>query len=493
VFDSQDNCDWNSHLLSDFYQQFKLYILDELFSYKDKLSEKYTKQDIEAYFSQDEFVDEDINKALEKELIVPTQIVFPKRDSRDTFDYERFLNLFGKIHFNYCEFHLSSLNLEEIELFFQDYTFHNEWDLQNYKTLENVDNVIYQICTFKDDISTYTPDKNKKYYVLESNQFDYTCTFEKKLNLAYVQFDGLLFSTEQGNYLEENLKIKEVGLENCIFNSKIIINRFDIENFISKNTIFENKFEFKENQIKSFSIDNSNFKKLTDYYGSKFEIFQVFKSIFEDFEECKFGNAKEIKEENIANSTYATFLNFRNTTFYSGLNLENTNLKESPNFLKSNIELKHTNRETIRIIKHSFEKIGNIIEENKYFSEEMQKYKEELETKSWCGNTQEKLVFNINAFISDFGQKYIKPIALILVVSILNYLVVLGYESNLLYSIYEPVNSYIKYITDFINGLVKNIFPFKSFLNEGMEFVSLLFGIAYSILIFTVKMHTRRG
>ncbi len=514
VFESLDKCslhcqkndysnDWNSQLLYEFYKDFKNYILNQLFSYKDILSEKYNKQEINTYFSQDKFDSEEINKVLKKQIITPSNIVFPTRDSRDYFDYQRFLNLFGKIHFNYCEFYLSSLDLQDIEVFFQDCIFHTRWDLQNYKVLENQDNVLYQTCTFKNDILNYTPDEDKKYYPLESNQFDYTCTFEKKLSLSYVQLDGLLCSTEQGNYLEEKLKIKEIMIENCIFNSKVVINRFEIESFTAKNTIFENKFEFKENDVKNFDIDNSNFKKLMDCYGSEFEEFRVFKSIFDDFvgfEECKFGKAKDIQEKYIANFTYATFLNFinfRNTTFYSGLNLENTNLKESPNFLKSSIELIHTNRETIRIIKHSFEKIGNIIEGNKYFSKEMQKYKEELKTKTWTDNFQEKFVFNINAFISEFGQNYIRPIALIILISIIHYLIVLGYESNLLYNIYIPANDCIKLLAEILNNIAKNILPFKSLLKNGMEFISLAFGITYSILIWqtivAVKMHTRRG
>jgi hypothetical protein len=511
VFESLDcslHCQKNDYqvdnsLLSDFFLSFKNYILDEFFEHNDILSNKYNKQDISTYFSQNKFDNEEINEVLKKQIITPASIIFPTRDSRDTFDYKKFLNLFGQIHFNYCEFYLSSLDLQDIEVFFQDCLFHVRWDLQNYKVLENADNVIYQTCTFKDDISNYTTDEHKKYYPLKSNQFDYTCTFEKKLSLNYVQFDGLLFSTEQGNHLEEKLKIKVIDLENCIFNRKLVINRFQIESFTAKNTIFENKFEFKENDVTNFNINSSNFKKLMDCYGSEFEEFRVFKSVFDDFvgfENYKFGKEKDIQEQYTANFTYAIFLNFinfRNTTFYSALELENINLKESPNFLKSSIELTYTNIETIRIIKHPFEKIGNIIEGNKYFSKEMQKYKEELEAQSWNGNIQEKLVFNINDYISNFGQNYIKLILLIIIISILHFLIVLEHESNLLYEIYELANDCIRSLADFINNIAKNILPFKSLLKNGMEFISLVFGVTYSILIWqiivVVKMHTRRG
>lgn len=514
------NTDRNSGLLSEFYKELKEYILNEIFKDGDLVSEEFgesfTNYEVRQSLNSDYIVNKkylddknysDIRVkallALSSIQIIFSNIHFPKRDSRDIFDYLKILNLFGQIHFDYCEFYLSSLDLKGTELFFQDCTFHRRWSLQDYNVLENVDDVIYQTCIFKDEVSNYSPDENKKYYKIKSNQFDYTCKFEKSLNLRNIKFDGLLFSTAQGNFLEEKLRIKEVKIEDSIFNSKVIINRFEIDSLIIKNTIFQNKFEFKENDIQRFDIDNSNFKKLTDFYASKFEEFRVFKSIFDDFvgfEKCEFGSKNIIDEKYIANFTYATFLNFinfRNTTFYSGLNIENTNLKESPNFLKSIIESKHTNRETIRVIKHSFEKIGNTIEGNKYFSKEMKKYKEELQNKSWKNHFQEKIVFYTNYFISDFGQNYIKPIFLIVVVSILHYFILLGYENNLLYKIYEPVNQTLNTLSNFLNSIAKNILPFKSLLKEGMEFLSLLFGIAYSILIWltivAVKMHTRRG
>lgn len=512
--------DRNSGLLSAFYKELKEYLVEQLCKNGNLVSkesnELYTKDEVRKSLDNyhilnnenlehNDYADDRLKAlvALGLMQVVLPNIHFPARDDRDYFDYQKLLNLFGKIHFIFCEFYLDSLEFEDTELFFQDCTFHKEWSLQDYKVLENKDDVIYKACIFKDEVSSCSSDKNEKYYKIKSNQFDYTCKFEKKLNLHNIKLDGLLFSTAQRNYLEEKLKIKEVKIEDSIFNSKVVINRFEIDSFIIKNTIFQNKFEFKENNIKKFDIDNSNFKKLTDFYDSKFEEFRVYKSIFDDFagfEKCEFGKVKDIQEKYLANFTYATFLtviNFRNTIFYSGLNIENTNLKESPNFLKSSIELKYTNRETIRIIKHSFEKTGNTIDGNKYFSKEMKKYKEELETKSWFGNTQEKLVFNINSFVSDFGQNYIKPIFLIVAVSILHYFILLGYENNLLYKIYEPANQTFSAISNFLNSLAKNILPFKSLLKKGMEFVSLLFGIIYSILIWltivAIKMHTRRG
>lgn len=88
--------------------------------------------------------------------------------------------------------------------------------------------------------------------------------------------------------------------------------------------------------------------------------------------------------------TFLSFVNFRNATFNSGLDLENANLKEMPNFLNVKLLSNNTNRETLRIIKHSFDKVGNHIEANKYFSLEMERHKNDMAGESW---SQEKIVF----------------------------------------------------------------------------------------------------
>jgi len=118
-------------------------------------------------------------------------------------------------------------------------------------------------------------------------------------------------------------------------------------------------------------------------FSSTFIQFKISKSIFNDFtgfENCIFGTSNNLIEE-LAEFEYVTFkdiLTLRNTKFLSGLNLENINLLNDANFLKIIVAFKNTPRETFRLIKHSFDKISNSIEANKFFIKEMTKYKEEL-------------------------------------------------------------------------------------------------------------------
>jgi hypothetical protein len=492
--------DLDSNLLSDFYDEFIKYIITNLFKHTDLLENKLNKENLKSYLKSNKYDNEEYNNILKNTIFTPSCIHFSTRDERDTFDYLKILNLFGQIHFNYCEFYLSSLNLENVECFFQDCKFHTDWILYNYGILENQDNVTYQTCEFNKGVSNYIPDKQKELAVYKYSQFDYTCTFHSNIEFDRCKFKDMLFNTNQNNYLEENI-LEQIIFENCIFDSKFKLNNFQIQTFKIINTIFKNKFEFKENILGELLIDNSNFEKIVDLFGSKFKRFKIYKSIFDDFvgfENCQFGTDNKLREE-ISIFKYATFLdfiNFRNTNFKSGLDIENINIKEAPNFLNMSIEFKNTNRETFRIIKHSFDKINNNIEANKYFIEEMKKYKEDLKKKSLKGNIQEKIVFNLNDTISSFGQSYLKPILLLIGFVIIYNFIVYGYEQNWLYKIYPPANHYIQSFTDLFNNIAKNILPFAKFLKEDLEFLSLLFYIIFSILIWqiivSIKRYTKR-
>ena len=66
------------------------------------------------------------------------------------------------------------------------------------------------------------------------------------------------------------------------------------------------------------------------------------------------------------------------------------------------------------------------------------------------------------------------------------------YEKNYLYEFWEPANTYIKIFSSFLNDIVKNILPFKKILKEGMEFISLIFYIIFSTLIWQTIVALKR-
>lgn len=371
-----------SGLLSKFYDNFLNYTIEQIFDHDELLDNKLTKEDVTIYFKSNNFNNEEYNIIFLKTIFIPSCIHFPNRDDRDNFDYLKILNLFGQIHFNYCEFYISYLDLTNTECFFQDCHFHDRWTLYNYDVLENKDNVIYQTCIFDKIVSNYTPNKSSELAIYKYSQFDYTCQFKNSIEFNRVKFEDLLFNTNQYNYIETNI-IERLKFENCTFEEKFKLNNYTINEFLCIDSLFKNKFEFKENTINTFLINNSNFNYISDLYGCTFKKFSIKKSIFDNFsgfENCTFGTKNKLNEE-IAMFKYATFkdsLNLRNAKFLSGLDIKNINLQGESNFLDAEIELKNTNRETFRTLKHSFDSIGNIIEANKYYQKEMQKREEEL-------------------------------------------------------------------------------------------------------------------
>ncbi|CAH1385426.1 hypothetical protein [Candidatus Nitrotoga sp. M5] len=476
--------------LSSFYKELILFIVEQEFSYKSETSE-FNKSNLEEFLKGND--NESTSDHLNKDIKVAfSNIVYPSRDSRDSFDYLNLLKKLGAIHFDSCQFHVYGLDLGDIRCFYQDCVFHDRWSIYNSPILENDNSVLYQCCTFNKSVSTYTTDKGKR--KIDSQLFN-NCNFQKGIEFESVVFNAPIFN----NTDDMDLHLESIRLLDCEVKDKFILNHCKIGLFKLEDSLIESKFEFKSNVVKIFQIFNTNFSKVVDTYETKFTKFNLEKSIFEDFvgfEKCLFGYANEANDDLVAKFTYATFLsfiNFRNTRFVSGLDIENINLKEAPNFLKSQINAKYCNRETFRIIKSSFDKTGNYIEANKYFAHEMQKYKEELKG---TNRTQEKLILFLNEKISNYGQSYIRPIIYMLVTSIIYYILILGYEQNVVYEIHPGINGVLNIFSSILNRVAVNILPFSKFLKEGMEFISLIFYIVYASLIWqtlvAVKRHTRR-
>lgn len=430
---------------------------------------------------------------LKQKEVAFSLICFPDRDDRDKFDYLQVLNKLGGVHFATCEFTGRWLDVRETKCFFQDCRFLGGWSIYNLDVLGNGNNVLYQGCIFEESVSTSHDDDDKTYKI--TSPLFYNCTFNGNIDFESVDFEKRLFVNDDKH---EGI-IKRFTLSSCHFSERFVLNNFNIESFYIEDTVFKSKFELKENVIDDLEINNTNFLAIADFYGSTFKLFSMKKGIFEDFvgfEDCIFGIEGVSGGEHVAGFMYVTFLsfaNFRNAIFRGGLDIEYINLKEAPNFLKAYVPLKTSNRETFRIIKNSFDRIGNHIEANKFFVLEMQKYKEDL---TQSGVTQERVVFILNSLISDFGQSYLRPIAWLMAFGLLYTGLVVGYEKGLLYHIYVPANDTIDRGSYWLNCFASNLLPFNKFLKSGMEFVSLIFYIVFVTLVWqiviAVKRHVRR-
>lgn len=445
------------------------------------------------------------NKSFIKESIIEFSFVsFPKCNPKERFNYFKVLSMFGGIHFNYCEFNITTLDLGRTKCFYQDCEFNEKWNIYNSPKITNENGVLYQGCVFNETVYCLRKDLEEDDYITKDEEVNIIsealfsdCEFKYDISFEGIDFKAPIFINDDDSCVSCNINV--FSIMNCKFRERFVLNNCTISLFLSKGSEFKSKFEFKNNRVKSFDEFNTNHYGIVDNYETRYEKFRVQKCIFNDFvgfEKCFFGKIYNDDVNFLAKFMYATFMsfvNFRNTTFYSGLDIEHANLKEPPNFLNAKINSAHTNRETFRIIKNAFDKAGNHIEANKFFVHEMAKYNEELKDSPL---TQEKFVFKINNWASGFGRSYMKPIGWIVFFSIIYYWVILGYENGVLYNIAPVANDAISSVAGCLNGIAKNILPFSRILKSGMEFISLFFYIIFASLIWltivSIKRHTKR-
>lgn len=498
------HCDKRNHsegLLKTFYKQ----LTDYISHYLSLNSEKYKNEFLELIQSLG-FKSKKLKINIESGELVLNNISFPVTSFKnDKTNYLLLLQVFHSIKFEACTFWCESIELreipelEEIPVLFQRCKFRARWSLLNY-TINKKSHVIYQHCVFFDEVIIAGSDT--KMINLSNPQFDFGCKFLSKLIIISTELTASLFSSEQVDD-DHYLLIKEFTLNNVSIEDKFIVNNLIADKVKFTDVEFKEKFELKNAEIKEASINNCNFAKVSDFHGSKFEIFEIEKCIFSKFvgfEKCEFSKDSTPTSKNIINFKYVTFLDFasfRDSTYGTGINLGHANFKSPPNFYGATIDSTHTDRETYRIIKQSFDSVGNKLEANKYYSLELKAYKKEIfDPKNTNALLQEKIVFYVNDFGSRFGQSYLRPIAIISILMAIFMFLVLGKKRNWLYKIAPAHNEAIACFVGFFNDFSKSLIPFSKLQIEGMEFLSLLFGIAFSVLIWltitAIKMHTKR-
>jgi hypothetical protein len=259
-------------------------------------------------------------------------------------------------------------------------------------------------------------------------------------------------------------------------------------------TVFNKKFQFYNNKVAILIIDNCNFYGLIDCYQTKFSSFNMHKSICENyagFEQCEFGSNLKNKDH-LTMFKYVTFkdiFNARDAKFNSGLDMKSINLLGEANFLDAKIDPKNTNRETFRIIKHSFEKIGNQIEANKYFAKEMNKYAEDIKgTKAYST----RFLLCVNRIVSDFGQSYIKPLAWMIFLAFTYMLINHILDIKLITTEYQFLENAYDKTGNFLNNFATSFTPFKKLLGRERQFLNLIFGVAFSGLIYQFIVAVKR-
>lgn len=504
----------------------------------------------------------DIIQDLREHKLVLHSLKFAPRDDRDPWDYLPLLNLFKSIQFRNCEFRDHYLELPNTAVFFDNCKFLEDLTVYDYPAFEKSESLpIFRSCHFYGEVNIHnTDDKPFKRNVFAD------CNFDGELAIEFAAFSGQLFLSP----IKRNRSISEITVNKCSFKEAFLLNYLKINSVNLSDNIFEGKFECKYSEIVNFSQNNCNFKKVSDFFESEFECFSMEKSVFDKFaafEDTTFG-IQEKPHDIPAIFKYVTFnsfSNFRGATFYDGLDIEKTNFNQPPNFLGATVPLRNTPRETFRIIKHSFDIVGNYLEANRFFALEMEKNKDDLIKNSKKSHSSSKeegkktksdlIIFRFNQFFSNFGQSWLRPAVLILLLAVISQFIYCGFSDIgtdtgyvaswfceisvttkdficsqsaiwliifLIVPLFYPYETY-KYvfllaaptifafcmeypettisgvftpILDILNYLVKQIPPFNKLLVIGHEFVSFVINILFAVLIWqlvvAVKRLTRR-
>lgn len=418
----------------------------------------------------------------------------------------------GAVQFSDCIIkanHLDSTSDEgPASFFFDRCTFKSDWHAQGLLAIDQVTSVLHRRCIFEQNVTVrggmscygkHAPSSAPASVFAD-------CEFQGDLIFDEARLAAPAFLDSPPGLDLQPKAINSVRIIDSYFEEQFLLNNCAIGLLKLENSDFAGKVELKSNVIKTFSSDNTNFRKLTDFYRSRFGQFTLSKGILSDFvafEQCEFGIQallQTLQQPTMAVSfqyaTFMSFVTFRDSTFHQGLDLRNSNRKELPNFIGCNFPLDgeyKTDRETFRIIKHSFDAVGNHVEGSAFFAKEMRAYRRELQCTDQYAN---RFLLACNEVMSNFGESYWRPIGWIALCASIFAGIQYGHQHNWLYHLFPQGNEAMALIATLLNAMATSLKIFKPIMISGMEFVSLLFAVLFSVLIWltivAIKRHTRR-
>ncbi len=213
-------------------------------------------------------------------------------------------------------------------------------------------------------------------YLLKKNF--YNCTFE---NLSLLSSEVKIIQIDLYSTFIDLLQIAIMEIVNNE-NSKIEIHNSYIKKIMVQDAIFKSDFTIYTTKIDDITIKNVDFEALSEFnevtFQDEFDFREITYKGLTLFDKCVFNTKAEFEY-----IIFEKFTSFRGSTFNQGLNLDYTSSDKEINFfgtngLESNESRENTSQETYRIIKNNFEKIGNKIEANHYFTLELEKHRSDI-------------------------------------------------------------------------------------------------------------------
>jgi len=336
------------------------------------------------------------------------------------------------INFEYCCFY-NEINFYGIhftgETHFSYSTFYKKVDFRkttfdfatSFRECNFSDNAIFDSSSFKSNThftDCQFQEVSFQHCVFEGDTYFNNSNFQDKINYLDAEFK------KSANFNKCIFNGSTTSFTRCIFNTPNFNNsKFQgevsfrgitcLDDSYFNNIVFSNKVEFNQ----------SKFMQSADFENTQFESAYFFSTNFKKI--ISFKNAisnKIISFENMS----CNMLDMTNSNF-SIVNF--SNIKGENYFTLNKLHLK--NKETARIIKSHLEKQHNIIESNKFFVFEQEKYYDEL---SWLNNFGNKFVVWLNKRISNHQTSWTKVLLTILLYI---FIILQGYSFFTDYSLYD--------------------------------------------------------
>ena len=346
---------------------------------------------------------------------------------------------------------------------------------------------------------TFTDDCNIENELVLSNAFDELSLEETKVKKISIKRG--VYSKDKKNKLSiKGSNIKELSIDTDAISASLDIQNMKTKiNSIVIDNINIEKLNFKNFKVGKLKIKNSNFQEeskniLEDIAIDKFEI----EKITQDAKYIQFNHIK------INKMFYAKKVEFKNT-YFNDFNIKKAKIEiDKTSFIDSHLssiewgDISQINagKQIFRQLKFVNDSQKNHIEANHFYAMEMKKYKEEISKKPLKGHIQEKFVLYINEKVSNFGQSYIKPMFWILFFICLYSLIIYGNEHYWLMYVSPEISELLNTVMHWLNYPLKEFKALEKFLKKDYEFMSLIFNIIFSILIWqlivALKRYTKR-
>jgi len=492
-FNEEFEIKWDLCLINKFWDKFKAYIIVVRNSEVKKVRNEDDNYTYEIYFC--ELFDHQLKNNIEKEVnfyekylkekFESTGNIYPQIVDCRYFIFPNFLSetnsntpndlkfLDEDFFFQICEendnFFYSNITIPI------DFSFSYFLGKVFFKNLE-IDLVRFNRCIFYQDVN-FLDVTLKKFYLTP-------CLFFKRCNFNGVIFkDRVRFIIKANNIYFNKIKIKKdlFILFYGNFTNNFVFSKIDAEE--------NSHIEIRNLKAKNFLLQEININRgnylffrlnISENFVIKNSVLDRFKFIDSDF------SNNDLKIELIDSSIIS--VEFINTSFGK------VSEKRICSHLFENDPFKA--RDIYRQFKHTFDSRNDFIIGNDFYSIEMKAHEKYLKSQNWNKNNwQEKLVFIIHKWASNFGQSWIRPLIWIIISALTFTGIKFLYKINFPYNILpDKIGKVLNAVAIFLNEFAKSLIPLFANKKEvhGLEFVSLLFSVIIAFFVYQFIVAVRR-